>query len=46
MKGKTAVLGGSGARIKRGVHGLDMVHGLHPWLHACAPLGAESIGHR
>jgi hypothetical protein len=39
-KGKA--LGKSGARIKRGVHWLDMVHGFHPWLHAFAPLGLET----
>jgi len=34
---------GERARSKRGVHWLDMVHGLHPWLHACAPHGAEML---
>jgi hypothetical protein len=40
---RTAELGKSGARIKRGGHWRGRVHGLHPRLHYCAPHGAGRL---
>jgi len=40
---RTAALGKGLARIKRRVHWLGRVHGLHPWLRTCAPHGADEF---